>query len=328
MRLCESGIQLDGSLERRDFLQGSTYPILTVELESAHVGVVRARIHLLRWEAHPLVLGQLGPYLVGDGLRDLALQGQHAAQLAVVALGPDVDVVAGVDELHGNSDPLPLPGDGPLGEGASFKGSATFYDPKHSVPAARIGDEDFFDEFLTTFVADANTGWTMHEAARVVRAVRDVDVYIEQPCPTYEECLAVRRRTDHPFVLDENVNDIDTLLKGHRDGAMDVVNLKISKVGGLTRARQIRDLCVALGIPMTIEDSWGGDIVTAAIAHLAHSTPEPFRFSSTDFNSYVSVSNASGAPQRLDGVMVASSEPGLGVVPNMDVLGVPVARYG
>ena len=53
-------------------------------------------------------------------------------------------------------------------------------------------------------VADANTGWLQHEAARVVRAVRDVDVYIEQPCLTYEECLAVRRRTDHPFVLDEN----------------------------------------------------------------------------------------------------------------------------
>jgi L-alanine-DL-glutamate epimerase-like enolase superfamily enzyme len=58
-----------------------------------------------------------------------------------------------------------------------------------------------------------------------------------------------------------------------RDQAADVINLKISKVGGLTRARQIRDLCVSLGIGMNIEDTWGGDIVTAAIAHLAHSTP-------------------------------------------------------
>ena len=38
-------------------------------------------------------------------------------------------------------------------------------------------------------VADANTGWMMHDAARVVAAVRDVDVYIEQPCLSYEECL-------------------------------------------------------------------------------------------------------------------------------------------
>jgi L-alanine-DL-glutamate epimerase-like enolase superfamily enzyme len=55
-------------------------------------------------------------------------------------------------------------------------------------------------------VADANTGWLMHDALRVVRAVRDIDVYIEQPCRTYEECLTVRRHCDHPFVLDENVD--------------------------------------------------------------------------------------------------------------------------
>src|SRR6516162_1252583 len=35
-------------------------------------------------------------------------------------------------------------------------------------------------------IADANTGWLMHDALRVVRAVRDIDVYIEQPCLTYE----------------------------------------------------------------------------------------------------------------------------------------------
>ena len=87
------------------------------------------------------------------------------------------------------------------------------------------------------------------------------------------------------------------LLRAHAAGAMDVINLKISKVGGLTKARQIRDLCVSLGIAMTIEDTWGGDITTAAIAHLAHSTPEALRFSATDFNSYVTVSTAEGAPE-------------------------------
>jgi cis-L-3-hydroxyproline dehydratase len=170
-------------------------------------------------------------------------------------------------------------------------------------------------------VADANTGWTQHEAQRVVRAVRDVDVYIEQPCLSYEECLAVRRNCDHPFVLDENVDSLDMLLRARADLAMDVVNLKISKLGGLTRTKQARDLCVSMGIAMTLEDSWGGDITTAAIAHLAHSTPEQFRFTSTDFNSYVTVSTAAGAPQRVNGYMSAGTVPGLGIKPRMDVLG-------
>jgi cis-L-3-hydroxyproline dehydratase len=170
-------------------------------------------------------------------------------------------------------------------------------------------------------VADANTGWTQHEAMRVVRAVNNVDVYIEQPCLTYEECLAVRRNTTHPFVLDENIDNLDMLLRGKADLAMDVVNLKISKLGGLTKTKQARDLCVSMGIAMTLEDSWGGDITTAAISHLAHSTPEEFRFTSTDFNSYVTVSTATGAPQRQNGFMSASTQPGLGIQPRFDVLG-------
>ncbi|MSR60149.1 MAG: mandelate racemase [Planctomycetaceae bacterium] len=170
-------------------------------------------------------------------------------------------------------------------------------------------------------IADANTGWLMHDALRVVRGVRDVDVYIEQPCRTYEECLTIRRHCDHPFILDENIDSLDVLLRGHADRAMDVVNIKISKFGGLTKARQARDLCASLGIAMTIEDSWGGDIVTAAIAHLAHSTPSELLFTTTDFNSYVTVSLAEGAPQRVDGRLSTSSRPGLGIEPRMDVLG-------
>jgi L-alanine-DL-glutamate epimerase-like enolase superfamily enzyme len=107
---------------------------------------------------------------------------------------------------------------------------------------------------------------------------------------------------------------------------MDVVNLKISKLGGLTRTRQARELCLSLGIAMTIEDSWGGDIVTAAIAHMAHSTPPEFLFTATDFNSYVTVSLADGAPKRINGRMAASTEPGLGIRPRFDVLGKPVVE--
>lgn len=173
-------------------------------------------------------------------------------------------------------------------------------------------------------VADANTGWTMHEAARVVNAVRDVDVYIEQPSPTYEECLATRRRSSLPFVLDEVIGGVGDLMRGIADGAMDVINLKISKVGGLTKARQMRDLCISAGIPMTIEDTWGGDIVTATIAHLAQSTPQEFCFSATDFNSYGTKDIAMGAPKRVKGCMSAPDAPGLGIAPIMTALGAPV----
>jgi L-alanine-DL-glutamate epimerase-like enolase superfamily enzyme len=172
-------------------------------------------------------------------------------------------------------------------------------------------------------VADANTGWLKHEAMRVVEAVRDIDVYIEQPCLRYEDCLSVRQHTNLPFVLDEVIDGMPEILKASHDLAMDVVNIKISKFGGLTRAKQARDLCVSLGVAMTLEDTWGGDIVTAAIAHLAHSTPTDFLFTATDFNSYVTQPLADGAPQRVNGRMSSSMAPGLGIEPMMDVLGDP-----
>ena len=177
-------------------------------------------------------------------------------------------------------------------------------------------------------IADANTGWTQHQAIRVADAVRHVDVYIEQPCASYRECLAVRRHTNRPFVLDEVVDSLGMVAEAVADQAMDVINLKISKVGGLTKARQIRDFCVSMGIALTIEDTWGGDIATAAIAHLAHSTPPSYLFTTTDFNSYVTVSIAEGAPQRQNGRMATGKAPGLGITPRWDVLGKPLFSIG
>lgn len=173
--------------------------------------------------------------------------------------------------------------------------------------------------------ADSNTGWKQHEAVRVVKAIKDVDIYIEQPCLSYEECLTVRRHSDHPFILDECMDDLRVLLRGYQDSAMDVVNLKVSRIGGLTKARQFRDLCVSLGINLTIEDSWGGEIATSALNHLAHSTPSECHFQSSAFHEYHSIKIADGGPRIQDGFMIASDEPGLGVVPDMSVLGEPVA---
>ena len=177
-------------------------------------------------------------------------------------------------------------------------------------------------------VADANTGWLSHEALKIARAVRDLPVVIEQPCLSYEECLVVRRAVDFPFVLDEVIDTVENLVRAHADGAMDVVNIKIGKVGGLTKARQIRDLCVSLGLGLTIEDMPGGDITGATILHLAHSTPERHRFSVTSSYLKVTQSIAEGGPVVVRGRTAANTGPGLGVEPRMQVLGKPILEFG
>ncbi len=175
-----------------------------------------------------------------------------------------------------------------------------------------------------TLAADANTGWRQHEAMRVAAAMADRPLYIEQPCLTYEECLAVRPHLMRPLILDEVMDSRHAIRRGAHDGAMDIINLKISRFAGLSGARRARDLCVDLGIAMTIEDTWGGEIATAAIAHLAASTPDGFHFQSSAFHDYHSRPIATGGPVVADGHMSVSTEPGLGVEPLWDSLGAPL----
>ena len=177
-------------------------------------------------------------------------------------------------------------------------------------------------------VADANCAWTRHEAMRVARAVADADIYLEQPCETYGECLSVRRMTALPFVLDEVLETEDQLLRALDDGAMDVVCIKLSRVGGLTKGRRFRDLCAARGVAMMFADSWGSDIMSSAIAHLAHSTPEHLRLWCGDFRTYVTVATADGGAARLKAAVAATGAPGLGLAPRLDVLGQALVDVG
>jgi L-alanine-DL-glutamate epimerase-like enolase superfamily enzyme len=303
-------------------------------------------------EGARVAIGCLGPQLIGQDPRQLerlnrlmdhSLKGHAYAKSAIdMACWDIVGKVAGLPVCYllggryGESFPLyrAISQDTPERMAQSVaqyrsEGYCRFQlkvggDPEQDIARIRAAARVLQPE--DRLIADANTGWRMHDAKRVCRAVRDLDVYIEQPCATYEECLSVRRHTDHPFVLDESIDAMDKLVRASSERAMDVVNIKISKFGGLTRARQARDLCTQMGIGMTIEDSWGGDIVTAAIAHLAHSTPPEFLFTTTDFNSYVTVVTADGAPRREAGSLAASLDPGLGITPKMEVLGEPLTE--
>ena len=105
-------------------------------------------------------------------------------------------------------------------------------------------------------IADANGGWRLQDATIAARALEGLDrVLFEQPCPTLEECLAVRERTTLPMVLDEVITDVNALLRARP--ACDGVNLKLGRVGGLTKAKLLRDLGQELGLRFTIEDSLG-----------------------------------------------------------------------
>jgi len=170
---------------------------------------------------------------------------------------------------------------------------------------------------------DWNCGASQLDASRVGRAVAGLDIMLEQPCRTLAECAAVRAATGLPMKLDEAAHDTASLLEGHRLGIMDAVALKLSKFGGLSPLRQARDLCLYLGARMCIEDTWGSDITTAAVLHLGVTT-EPLRLLNVcDLSGYVAPRLDVAAPVRDRGRITAPSGIGLGVVPDLDLLGPP-----
>jgi L-alanine-DL-glutamate epimerase-like enolase superfamily enzyme len=172
--------------------------------------------------------------------------------------------------------------------------------------------------------ADANCGWSTHQARRFLRATRNLDYYFEQPCASYAECKALRGDCDRPLVLDESIDGLPALLQAHADGVVDAITIKIARVGGVTRAKLIRDVAVELGIAVTVEDTGGAEIDTAAMVHLSLSTPEALRLHTCDFNNWVTRPNARGVPPSVDGKIGMNDAPGLGVEPLVESFGEPM----
>ena len=170
---------------------------------------------------------------------------------------------------------------------------------------------------------DWNCGSTTLDASRVGRAVSDIDVMLEQPCATIAECAQVRRATGLPMKQDETAYDTASLLEAAREGCMDAVALKLSKFGGLSALRQARDLCIHLGAKMCIEDTWGSDIAMAAALHLAAATDPARVLNVCDLSGYVAPRLASDAPVRQSGRIAVPGGPGLGITPDLGVLGAP-----
>lgn len=172
---------------------------------------------------------------------------------------------------------------------------------------------------------DWNCRATRLEATRVGKAVAHMDVMLEQPCATLEDCAAVRAATGLAMKLDENAHDTASLLRAYELGCMDAVALKLSKFGGLSALRRARDLCLHLGATMCVEDTWGSDIVTAALLHLAAATPGRMLLNTCDLSGYVAPRLDPAAPVRARGRIAPPDGHGLGVSPDPDALGAPVA---
>lgn len=181
------------------------------------------------------------------------------------------------------------------------------------------------DEF---FLVDANCGLTVEAGLRMLRLLpAGLDFVLEAPCATYRETLSLRHRTNVPIMLDELATDEHSIAQLVADDAVESIGLKISKAGGLTRSRRVRDICLAAGYTISVQDCSGSDIAFAAIVHLGQTVPRRNLRCVLESRAMVTVRTADGPFELHGGRIVAPRLPGLGVTPRLDVLGEAVASY-
>ncbi len=180
----------------------------------------------------------------------------------------------------------------------------------------------------TALVVDANRGWTRRDVLTVSLACRDLALVLEQPCSTYEENLSVRRRIAHPLFLDESAEDLTAVIRSIGDDAADGFGLKVTRVGGITPMRAIRDVCREAGMPVTCDDAWGGDIVAAACIHIA-ATVRPSLLEGVWIAApYIEGhDDPENGPEIREGMLDVPEGPGLGVNPSPERLGDPVLVF-
>ncbi|KAK7217091.1 hypothetical protein V2G26_005094 [Clonostachys chloroleuca] len=175
--------------------------------------------------------------------------------------------------------------------------------------AARIAESLADRQAGENFIVDANGGLTVEFAMRMLRLLpRGPDFVLEAPCQTWRECVSLRRRTDIPIIFDELAMDEISVTQLIADDAGEGIGMKISKTGGLTRCRRQRDLCLAAGLTLSVQEPTGSDIPFAAIIHMAQMVPER-------------------SLRCYWGKVKAPKAPGLGITPDLKVLGEPVATY-
>ena len=174
---------------------------------------------------------------------------------------------------------------------------------------------------------DVNRAWTPGTALQVLNAISAID-WIEQPCETLEQCAYVARNVRQPVVLDECLQSMDDHLRAWKMDACTALKIKPNRVGGLTKARRIRDFSMSVGWKMHIEDLGGSALADTAAIHLACSTPAEYLLDSWICHDHLAVDPVpTQGARNIEGAATPPSAPGIGVTPDDAVLGDPVAIY-
>lgn len=166
------------------------------------------------------------------------------------------------------------------------------------------------------FMLDANSAYTLADAPLFKRIDAYTPTMIEQPLAHDDivDHATLQREIKTPICLDESIHTGDDARKAIELGATRVINIKAGRVGGLTSARRVHDVCREARVPV-----WCGGMLEMGIgrAHNVHLASLP-NFSlpgdvSASERYFATEIIAEPFTVRADGTMGVPTGPGIGV---------------
>ena len=178
---------------------------------------------------------------------------------------------------------------------------------------------------------DANQGWTPKQAIDVLNKMEKFNIqFAEQPVPAEDlkGLIKVKRNSPIPIMADESVHSPEDALCLIQAEAVDLINIKLMKSGGILKGMKIAAVAESADIPCMVGCMGESDIGIAAGAHLAAAVKN-IQYADLDSNLFQEdrlVEN--GGTKIKNSMRVFSKQNGLGIKEvNMQMLGKPAKIY-
>ncbi|MFF2498452.1 dipeptide epimerase [Peribacillus sp. NPDC058075] len=163
---------------------------------------------------------------------------------------------------------------------------------------------------------DANQGWTTKQAISIIHELEErklnVDL-VEQPVIAHdiEGLKEIKRAVQVPIMADESLFSPRDAMKLLNEHAVDLLNIKLMKTGGIRRALQIADMAEAAGVECMIGSMMESSVSVSAAAHLATAHPN---ITKIDLDAPLWIKNEPfEGIQFMKDQLLISDKPGLGV---------------
>ena len=121
---------------------------------------------------------------------------------------------------------------------------------------------------------DANQGWSPKQSIKFLNEIEKKNIaidFLEQPVERFDidGLKYIKERTSTPIVADESMFSPRDAIEILEKKAADMINIKLDKCGGISKAMQIADICAIYDIKCMIGCMMQGAISVGAAAHVA-----------------------------------------------------------